>query len=65
MHNSNVAIGGGHTLGDLAGVVRTAVINHDYLVIIRKLWNFGLEAVDHSLDVAFLVMRKQEDRYTR
>jgi hypothetical protein len=60
MYDFDVGVGGGQPIGDLAGAIAAAVVDHYDFVVHRNLRQFRLERRDHPLDVALLVMARQK-----
>lgn len=65
MDDPYVRIGGGHPVGYFSRSVATAVVDHDNLVAVRDRWKFGAEPAHHALDIAFFIVRGQENAQTR
>ena len=61
MHDLDVRVFGGEALGNLAGAIAAAVVDHDHLVVVGDVRQFRQPRAHDALDVAFLIVRRQEN----
>src|ERR1700693_5595407 len=60
-HDLDLRVSRGEALRNLASAIAAAVVNHDHFEVVSDARAFGDPRANHTLDVAFLIMRRQEN----
>jgi hypothetical protein len=60
MYDFDVGVAGGQPIGDLAGAIAAAIVDHYDFVVPRNPRQFRLERRDHPLEVTLFVMARQK-----